>query len=78
LLRPPLDGGADALDAYRALIAQAAGLLAPGAVLVVEAGQGQASQIEALMTGAGFALPGPPKADLAGIRRAVGARKMPR
>jgi len=73
-----LDGGADGLDAYRALIAQAAGLLAPGAVLVVEAGQGQASQIEALMTGAGFALPGPPKADLAGIRRAVGARKMPR
>ena len=73
-----LDGGADGLDAYRALIAQAAGLLAPGAVLVVEAGQGQASQIEALMTEAGFALPGPPKADLAGIRRAVGARKMPR
>jgi len=73
-----LDGGADGLDAYRALIAQAAGLLAPGAVLVVEAGQGQASQIEALMTGAGFALPGPPKADLAGIRRAIGARKMPR
>jgi len=73
-----LDGGADGFDAYRALIAQGAGLLAPGAVLVVEAGQGQASGIQALMTGAGLTLPGPPKADLAGIGRAVGARKMPR
>ena len=77
---PPLalDGGADGLDAYRALIAQAACLLAPGAALVVEAGQGQTGQIEALMTAAGLTLPGPPKADLAGIGRAVGARKMPR
>ena len=36
-----LDGGADGLDAYRALIPQAARLLAPGGALVVEAGQGQ-------------------------------------
>ena len=67
-----------ACDAYRVLIAQAACLLAPGAALVVEAGQGQTGQIEALMTAAGLTLPGPPKADLAGIGRAVGARKMPR
>ncbi|HKS17649.1 MAG TPA: peptide chain release factor N(5)-glutamine methyltransferase [Bradyrhizobium sp.] len=73
-----LDGGADGLDAYRALIAPAACLLAPGAALVVEAGQGQAAQIEALMTNAGLTLPGPPKADLAGVRRAVGARRLPR
>lgn len=73
-----LDGGADGLRAYRALIAQAGCILAPDAVLVVEAGQGQAGQIEALMTAAGLALPGPPKADLAGIARAVGARKTPR
>ena len=73
-----LDGGADGLDAYRVLIAQAACLLAPGAALVVEAGQGQAGDIEALMTAAGLTLPGPPRADLAGIGRAVGARKMPR
>ena len=38
-----LDGGADGLDAYRALIPQAAGLLAPGAALVVEAGEGQSA-----------------------------------
>ena len=42
-----LDGGADGLDAYRALIPQAAQLLAAGGALVVEAGQGQSGDIEA-------------------------------
>jgi release factor glutamine methyltransferase len=73
-----LDGGADGLDAYRALIPQAAGVLALGAVLVVEAGQGQSGDIEALMTAAGLAHEIAPKADLAGIPRAVGGRKLPR
>ena len=54
-----LDGGADGLDAYRALIPQAACLLAPGGALVVEAGQGQSGQIEGLMTAAGLTLEGP-------------------
>jgi release factor glutamine methyltransferase len=73
-----LDGGPDGLAAYRALIPQSARILAPGAALVVEAGQGQAAQIEALMTAAGLAPHRAPRADLAGIPRAVGARKMPR
>lgn len=73
-----LDGGPDGLDAYRALIPQAARLLGPGAALVVEAGQGQAAQIEVLMTQAGLAPRRSPRADLAGIPRAIGARKMPR
>ena len=73
-----LDGGPDGLAAYRALIPQAARLLAGGAALVVEAGQGQAHEIEALMTAAGLTPQSPPKADLAGIFRAVGGRKMPR
>src|SRR5262245_245572 len=73
-----LDGGPDGLAAYRALIPQAAGILAPGAVLVVEAGQGQSAEIEALMTAAGLKPHGAPKADLGGIPRAVGARKMSR
>jgi release factor glutamine methyltransferase len=73
-----LNGGADGLDAYRALIPQAAGLLATGAALVVEAGEGQSGQIEALMTAAGLMPAGVPKADLAGIQRAVAGRKMPR
>jgi release factor glutamine methyltransferase len=75
--RTALDGGADGLDAYRALIPQAARCLAPGAALVVEAGEGQSSDIEALMTAAGLTTAGPPRADLAGIRRAVAGRKLP-
>jgi release factor glutamine methyltransferase len=72
-----LDGGADGLDAYRALIPQAARLLAAGGALVVEAGQGQSGQIEGLMTAAGLMPESAPKADLAGIPRAVAGRKMP-
>jgi release factor glutamine methyltransferase len=72
-----LDGGADGLDAYRALIPQAAPLLAPRGALVVEVGQGQAQEIEGLMTAVGLMLDGPAKADLAGIRRAVAGRKLP-
>ena len=72
-----LDGGPDGLDAYRALIPQAACLLAPGAALVVEAGQGQSRDIEALMTAAGLTRGQPPKADLAGIQRAVAGLKLP-
>jgi release factor glutamine methyltransferase len=77
-LHQALDGGPDGLAAYRALIPQAARLLAPGAALVVEAGQGQVRDIQALMTAGGLVPQGPPKADLAGISRAVGARKLPR
>ena len=77
---PPaaLDGGADGLDAYRALIPQAAPLLASGAVLVVEAGEGQSAQIQALMTAAGLMALNAPKADLAGIPRAVAGHKIAR
>jgi len=72
-----LDGGPDGFDAYRAIIPQAAALLAPGGALVVEAGHGQSGQIQGLMTAAGLTLERPAKADLAGIRRAVGGRKLP-
>lgn len=74
--RRALDGGADGLDAYRALIPQAARLLAPGGALVVEAGQGQSGDIEGLMTAAGLMVPAPAKADLAGIHRAVAGRRL--
>ena len=72
-----LDGGSDGLQAYRALIPQAAGLLGPGGMLIVEAGQGQAEEIATLMTAAALIVDRPVKADLAGILRAVAARKMP-
>ena len=73
-----LDGGPDGLAAYRALIPQAARLLRDGGALVLEAGRGQSVEIEGLMTAAGLTVAHPPKADLAGIPRAVGGRKMPR
>jgi release factor glutamine methyltransferase len=73
-----LDGGADGLDAYRALVPQAVGLLAPGSTLVVEAGIGQSGHIEGLMEAAGLVPCRPAKADLAGIPRAVAGRKPPR
>ena len=72
-----LDGGPDGLDAYRALVPQAASVLAPSASLVVEAGQGQSGDIEALMKAAGLTCKRPPKADLGGIRRAVAGLKLP-
>jgi release factor glutamine methyltransferase len=76
--RAALDGGADGLDAYRTLIPQAAGLLAPGGALVVEAGQGQSGQIETLMTAAGLTTSSAPRADLAGVLRAVSGHRLPR
>ena len=75
--RRALDGGSDGFDAYRTLIPQAVGLLAPGGVLAVEVGHDQSKGVEQLMTAAGLTLPKPPKADLAGLPRAVAGRKLP-
>jgi release factor glutamine methyltransferase len=72
-----LDGGTDGLDAYRTLIPQAVRLLASGGALVVEVGHDQSGEVEPLMTAAGLTRDGPPRADLAGIRRAVAGRKLP-
>jgi release factor glutamine methyltransferase len=72
-----LDGGTDGLDAYRTLIPQAARLLAPQGVLVVEAGEGQTNAIGELMTAAGLTQQQPARADLAGVLRAVAGRKLP-
>jgi release factor glutamine methyltransferase len=72
-----LDGGADGLAAYRALIPRSAALLVPGGALVAEAGQGQSEAIETLMTGSGLTVEGGAKTDLAGIFRAITGRKMP-
>jgi release factor glutamine methyltransferase len=72
-----LDGGADGLDAYRALIPPAVRLLAPYGILAVEIGHDQGADVERLMTAAGLTLYGPPKADLTGTARAVAGRKLP-
>ena len=73
-----LDGGTDGLDAYRAIIPEAARLLAPGGTLIVEAGSGQSGAIAELMSASGLTPRRPPKADLAGIPRAVSGRIPPR
>jgi release factor glutamine methyltransferase len=77
---PPgaLDGGADGLDAYRAIVPEAARLLAPGGTLILEAGSGQSGAIAELMSVSGLTSQRPPKADLAGIPRAVSGRRPPR
>jgi release factor glutamine methyltransferase len=71
-----LDGGIDGLDAYRALVPQAAWLLAPGAALVVEVGHGQSKKIQQLMTAAGLTPETAVRDDPSGIPRAVAGRKL--
>lgn len=73
--RGALDGGADGLDAYRAITPQATALLAPDGVLVFEVGHDQSADVSALMRLAGLTLSHPPKADFGGIPRAVMGRK---
>lgn len=69
-----LDGGADGLDAYRAITAALPRLLAPGGVAVLELGhwdgQGQGPAVAALGRAAGLAVRGI-RADLGGIERAL-------
>jgi len=67
-----LDGGADGLDAYRVLSADASRLLQPGGRLVVELGVGQEESVARLLRAAGL-IPTSSKADLNGISRALSA-----
>ncbi|MGY3449468.1 peptide chain release factor N(5)-glutamine methyltransferase [Bradyrhizobium sp. USDA 4353] len=74
-----LDGGDDGLDAYRALIPQAARLLRPGGAVIVEVGHDQSDDVAALMIEAGLTTNSAcTRADLTGIPRAVmGLKKHP-
>jgi release factor glutamine methyltransferase len=67
-----LDGGADGLDAYRAIARAAPQLLAAGGRLIVELGIGQEPAVAALFTQAGLIV-SPARADLEGIPRALSA-----
>jgi release factor glutamine methyltransferase len=71
-----LDGGADGLDAYRAIAADARRLLTPDGLLVVELGQGQLDAVAALFAAAALAV-GTPRYDLIGVPRALPARPVP-
>ena len=66
-----LDGGADGLDAYRAIAADGTRLVAPGGTLILEVGIGQAEAVNALLVKAGMAALPLARPDLAGIPRAV-------
>lgn len=69
-----LDGGADGLDAYRALAGVTPGVVAPDGALVLEVGAGQAQAVTALFEAAGFRTERVIK-DLAGHARTLVLRK---
>ena len=73
--RLALDGGPDGLDGYRTIAAQAFNVLKPGGVLVVEVGAGQAADVGLIMAASGLVPAGAATPDLAGVPRAVAARK---
>ncbi len=68
--RVALDGGADGLDAYRAIADGIEALLEPQGLAVLEIGAGQAEEVVRLFAAAGFSLL-ESRADLGGITRAL-------
>ena len=70
--RQALDGGADGLDAYRALADLMPRLLAPGGFCLLEIGSGQANDVISLFPGLELVRIAP---DLSGIPRCVVLRK---
>jgi release factor glutamine methyltransferase len=72
LYDPPtaLLGNADGLGAYRALVPHAARLLAPGGVIAVEVGRGQAASVESILAKAGLKCL-ERRRDLSGIDRCI-------
>ena len=69
-----LDGGADGLDAYRALLPRALVALKPAGALMVEIGYDQADAVSRLMRASGFADVAV-RPDLAGRARVVTGRR---
>jgi release factor glutamine methyltransferase len=65
-----LDGGADGLDAYRALCPAIAALLAPEGRAILEIGAGQASSVGAIAAENGLTLTAR-RSDLGGVERAL-------
>jgi release factor glutamine methyltransferase len=70
-----LDGGADGLDAYRAIARESMRLLMPGGHLVVELGAGQEAAVRELLRSAGLVGSEPAQHDLLNIPRALVARR---
>lgn len=74
--RRALDGGADGLDAYRAIAGALPPLLAPGGLFAAELGAGQGEAVAAILAAAGLEVLGV-EDDLAGIARCILARPQP-
>ncbi len=68
-----LNGGSDGLEAHRAIVPASAPLLAAGGRLLVEIGTGQAADVLAIATSAGF-VECTLHSDLAGVERVLAAR----
>jgi release factor glutamine methyltransferase len=75
--RLALDGGADGLDAYRALAPQLRRLLRAGGSAFLELGIGQSAAVTAIMRAAGLAEP-ELRHDLSGIERCLWVRRATR
>lgn len=69
-----LDGGADGLDFYRRITAEAPAHLTPGGWLLFEVGIGQAPEVLELLCAGGFSQESFSEQDPAGIERVVGGR----
>lgn len=69
-----LDGGADGLEFYRGMVSDIDRLLAPGGLVAVEVGAGQAGEVAALLKSAGLGQV-ECRQDLAGIERCVLGKK---
>jgi len=72
--RSALAGGADGLDCYRALIPDAARLLAPGGILALEFGQGQEQAVATILAAHGLKTE-EQRSDLGGIIRCIVAKR---
>jgi release factor glutamine methyltransferase len=72
-----LDGGADGLAAYRAVARDAARILGRNGHLIVELGAGLATAVQTVVAAEGLPVTAPPRPDLAGIPRAITARRLP-
>ncbi|MCC6466907.1 MAG: peptide chain release factor N(5)-glutamine methyltransferase [Alphaproteobacteria bacterium] len=68
--RAALDGGVDGLEAYRAILADLKRVLAPGAIVALEIGAGQATAVKELVNHAGLSIM-EVRQDLAGIDRCI-------
>jgi release factor glutamine methyltransferase len=72
-----LDGGADGLEAHRAIVPDLARLLHAQGAAVLELGRGQESAVANLIRDRGLIAAGPARPDLAGIPRALTLRRRP-